>query len=188
MEKDTRRSGNDRRTRQEKTSLEKRHGPEQREVVKDYDHNIKIMKKIPIFHGLTDDDYLRILRICQKMIIKKDQIIIRRGEESNELFILLKGKLKVILSSTSFLTFIFPIGIVGEIGFFTGLRRSATVLASTESTLIRIHKHELFDLFNNNSAIGYCILLNAISDIANKLLADNEYIEELRNKKRTRKL
>lgn len=188
MNKETRRSGNDRRARQEETSLERRNNPEKREVVKDYDHNIEIMKKIPIFHGLTDDDYLKILQLCQKMIIKKDQIIIRKGEESNELFILLKGKLKVILSTTSFLTYIFPIGLIGEIGFFTGMRRSATVLASTESTLIKIHKHELFNLFKNNSTMGYSILLNAISDLANKLLADNEYIEELQNKKRTRKL
>ena len=93
-----------------------------------------------------------------------------------------------MLSSTTFLTYIFPIGIVGEIGFFTGLRRSATVLAFKESTLIKINKHEFFDLFKNNCALGNRILMNAISDLANKLLADNEYIEELRNKKRTRKL
>ena len=188
MEKEIRRSGNNRRVRQVKTSSERRNSHEHREVVKDHYHNIKIMKKIPIFHGLTDDDYIRILHICQKIIIKKDQIILRKGEKSNELFILLKGKLKVMLSSTTFLTYIFPIGIVGEIGFFTGLRRSAIISAFTESTLIMINKHELFDLFKNNYALGNRILMNAISDLANKLLADNEYIEELRNKKRNRKL
>ena len=185
QEEKIRRSGDIRRVSQEKTSRERRNSPERRKVVKDYDPNIEIMKKIPIFKGLTGDNYQNILHICQKILIKKDQILIRKGEESNELFVLLKGKLKVMLNNTTFLTFIFPIGTVGEIGFFTGFRRSASVVAFSESTLVKINKKELFDLFKKNCPLGNSILMNAITDLANKLLADNEYIDELRNRRRT---
>ena len=76
--------------------------------------------------------------------------------------------------------------LVGEIGVFTDTRRSATVVAVSDSTVIKIGKKDLIMLFENDSVLGNCLLLNVIQDLANKLLEDNEIIEDLRNKKRTR--
>ena len=52
MEKQNGRSGNDRRVHQVETSPEKRNSPERRNIVKDYEHNIKIMKKSQYFMDL----------------------------------------------------------------------------------------------------------------------------------------
>ena len=186
MEIEARRSGMDSRERQQQEASAKRQYPDRRELMKDPDKIIKLMKKIPIFHGLDDEDYKKIIRICSKKIIKKDEVICKRGDEPEELFILLKGQLRVMLSASVFLTYITPIGLVGEIGIFTGAQRTATVYASLQSTVIRIHKQELFELFRNDCSLSNHILLNVISDLANKLQEDNELIEDLRTKKRTR--
>jgi CRP-like cAMP-binding protein len=166
--------------------VEHRQGNEQRDVVRDADRYIEFMKKIPLFQGLTPDEYKKILHICSKQMVPKDHFLCRKGDESNELYILIKGQLKIMFRPTSFLTYISPIGLVGEIGVFTGVRRTASVLAVAESSIIRISKIELFELFRNNSVLGICVLLNVIADLSNKLQEDNELIEELRNKKRTR--
>ena len=184
MNKETRRSGNVRRINRVDISSERRNGKEQREAVKPYHDYISSMKKIPLFQGISDDAYFNLIQMCQIITIQEDQRIINIGEDSNELFILLRGKVQVMSDSTCILTYVEPIQLVGEIGFFTGMRRSATVTASTESTLILIYKHELFSLFDQNGILGNRILLNAISDLADKLLAENKYIEELRKKKR----
>lgn len=186
MENEARRSGMDRREQQQQDVSEKRNDPDQRELIKDPDKIIKLMKKIPIFHGLDDEDYKKIIRICSKKIIKKDEVICKRGDEPDELFILLKGQLRVMLSTSVFLTYITPIGLVGEIGIFTGAQRTATVYASLQSTVIRIHKQEFFELFRYDCPLSTRILLNVISDLAKKLQEDNEIIEDLRTKKQTR--
>jgi CRP-like cAMP-binding protein len=129
---------------------------------------------------------VKVVRICSKKVIPKDTVLCSKGDESNELFILLKGQLRVMLSSATFLTYITPIGLVGEIGIFTGAKRGATVFASLDSTVIRIHKNELFALFKNDCPLSNRILMNVIADLSNKLQEDNEVIEELRMKKRTR--
>ena len=91
-----------------------------------------------------------------------------------------------MLNSTTLLTYITPIGLVGEIGIFTGQKRTASVLTAVDATVIRIHKKELFELFKSDAILSSRILLNVIADLANKLQEDNELIEELRTKKRTR--
>ena len=107
------------------------------------------------------------------------------GEESNELFIMLKGRLKITLKGSTLINFIYPMGLVGEIGVFTDVKRSASVLAAEESTVLRIHKTELFALMKSDAALSSRLLLNVVHDLAAKLQEDNRIIEELRTKKCT---
>lgn len=186
MEKDSRRVGGDRRAQDLDKPDDIRNNPERRGLVKDPGRTIEVMKKIPIFQGLTEDDYAKLIRICAKKTIPKDEVICKKGDDSVELFILLKGQLKVMLNASTFLTFITPIGLVGEIGIFTGAKRTATVVTSVDCTVIRIHKKEILDLFRSNAILSTRVLLNVIADISNKLQEDNDLIEDLRNKKRTR--
>ncbi|MFC1607030.1 Crp/Fnr family transcriptional regulator [Candidatus Latescibacterota bacterium] len=186
MEKESRREGSDRRGQDLDKPDDNRSNPERRGLIKDPGRTIEVMKKIPIFQGLTEDDYKKLIRICAKKSIPKEEVLCKKGDESVELFILLKGQLKVMLSSSTFLTYINPIGLVGEIGIFTGAKRSATVLTSVDCTVIRIHKKEILDLFRSNAILSTRVLLNVIADISSKLQEDNDLIEELRNKKRTR--
>ena len=185
METAIRRQGMDRRISMIKKKHEHRN-KDRRALVNNPNRTIESMKKIPIFQGLYDDDYKKLILICSKKMIPKDEILCKKGEESLELFILLKGQLKVMLSTSSFLTYISPIGLVGEIGLFTGADRTATVVTSTDCTVIRIYKKELFELFKKNTALSSRILMNVIGDLANKLHEDNDLIEELRTKKRTK--
>ena len=186
MDTHMRRVGIDRRISIIKKKHEQRDKIDRRGLVKRPGRTIESMKKLPIFQGLYDDDYKKLILICSKKVMPKDTILCKKGEESLEFFILLKGQLKVMLSISSFLTYISPIGLVGEIGLFTGAERTATVVASSDCTVIKIYKKELFRLFKKNAALNSRILMNVIGDLANKLHEDNDLIEELRTKKRSK--
>lgn len=141
---------------------------------------VSILEKIPIFRGLTSQQGMKILGICVKKGYSKKAIVCRAGEESNEMYILLKGILQVTLSDGKELFRIHPIGIVGEMGVFTGERRSANVLVMNDSILMIIHKQELFKLFRDDSELGIRILVNVIRDLSKKLRKNNEIIEALK--------
>ncbi|MBT4485299.1 MAG: Crp/Fnr family transcriptional regulator [Candidatus Latescibacteria bacterium] len=188
MENGVRRSGTDRRKVQKEVVVERRQEKDRREVIKESLRIIGFMKKIPIFKGLIDDQYKKILSVCSKMPIQKDHFLCGEGDESKELFILIKGQLKVLFRGGTLVGYISPMGIVGEIGIFTDTKRSATVMASKDSTVLKVSKGEIFKLFKQDCVLGTRILLNVIKDLANKLQEDNEVIEELRNKRRTRVL
>jgi CRP/FNR family transcriptional regulator, cyclic AMP receptor protein len=185
VEPDMRRSGLDRRVKESEKTPDKRASKERRVAIRDAAKIIAFMKTIPLFKGFPDEQYLILLNICTHKLIKKDTFICREGEESEELFVLVEGKLKVLVRESTLVNFIYPMGLVGEIGVFTNHKRSASVLAYTDCVVLRFHKEELFRLIGRDPSLSQRLLLNVINDIAAKLHDDNDIIEELRNKKST---
>jgi CRP-like cAMP-binding protein len=143
------------------------------------EHTIEIMKKIPLFKGFSDDQYLKVQRICSRRNIQKDSYIYYEGEDSNDLYILLKGRLRIMLKGV-LLNVLFPICMVGEIGVFTDGNRSASVLADEDSAVIRIPKKDLFTLMESDTILANHLLQNVINDLVGKLQEDNRIIVELR--------
>lgn len=139
-----------------------------------------VLEKIPIFKGLTAEQSTKILSICVKKAFSKKEIICQTGDESNNMYILLTGLLQVTLSDGKELSRIRPINIFGEMGLFTGERRSANVSPMNDSIILIIHKQELFKLFRDDSEIAIRVLLNVIHDMAKKLRKNNEIIEALK--------
>ena len=182
MDLETRRSGIDRRNQLNEVMANSRKKTERRAI---FDYITKIrefVKDIPIFKGLNSEQVLKILNICSIKTYPKGHFVCQEGEESNELYIFIDGELKVVKGDT-FLAYITPYGLVGEIGVFTGNRRSASVVNTTKSTVIKINKNELFQLLKSDPDLNNCILLNVIDDLAQKLQKDNELIDNLINYK-----
>ncbi|MHB9029416.1 MAG: cyclic nucleotide-binding domain-containing protein [Candidatus Latescibacterota bacterium] len=185
MEQQVNRSGLDRREQEAEIPADHRQIPDRRANVRDGDQIIEFMKRIPTFNGFSDEQYRKILAICSRRDLPRESYLCREGEAADELFVLLKGKLKIMVHGSTLVTFMDPMGLIGEIGVFAGGKRSASVLAFTDSTVIRMHKEELRRLMESDPALSTQLLLNVISDLAGKLQEDNRIVEELRNRKST---
>lgn len=144
-----------------------------------YDQFITILEKIPLFSGLSIAEFGKVLSSCSHKTLHENEILFNAGDESYEIFILIKGQLQVILPDGKVLARVNPPGIVGEMGVFTGERRSATVVTASECIALVISKIGLMTLFNKDSTLGMSILLNVICDLSNKLRKDNKIIEYL---------
>ncbi len=156
--KENRRSGIDRRDLDSDASEERREGAERRVILCQQIEYLQILEKIPIFRGLTPKQASRILKICSKRNVAKDEIICSAGDESNEIYILIKGLLGISFHKGKELSRIKPVGIVGEMGVFTGERRSANVSAMSDSIILVIHKAEILKLFRYDSDLKTHIL------------------------------
>jgi len=174
-----RRSGSDRRKNQINLMSNLRSGKDRRILSENYLKFIRILEKIPIFKGLTVDQFQKILNICSKRTYEKNEKLCWIGDDSHEMFILIKGNLKVAFKNGKELSRIQNIGIVGEMGIFTGQSRSASVVAVTDSIALIIHKNELIRLFHEDFVIGIQILMNVIQDLSQKLRNNNVVLEEL---------
>jgi len=175
-----RRSGSGRRENQEGATSNQRSGKDRRILSENYLKFIKILEKIPIFKGLTVDQFQKILNICSKRTFEKNEKLCWIGDDSHEMFILIKGELKIAFKNGKELSRIQHIGIVGEMGIFTGQLRSASVVAATDCIVLIIHKTELIKLFHEDFIIGIQILMNVIQDLSQKLRNNNVVLEELR--------
>lgn len=152
-------------------------------MIKDSEYIIQILKKLPIFKRLSDYHYKKILNICSQKVLHKNQVVCEEVDKSNEMYILLSGQLKVIYRGKTLIASISPISLVGELAIFTGEQGFSSVIVSKESTVITLHKDELFDLLMSDRLMSYNIFMNVISELAKKLRKNNEIIEELRKKR-----
>lgn len=141
---------------------------------------LKVLEKIPLFQGLTPHQFKQVLHVCERRCFSANETLFRAGEESHGMFILLQGSLKVLLPDGKEISRIDPIGIVGEMGVFTGERRSASIVAITSCIMLSLHKMELLRLFRHDADLGIRVLLNVILDLSRKLRRDNEIIKDLK--------
>ncbi|MFC1490375.1 protein kinase, partial [Candidatus Latescibacterota bacterium] len=141
---------------------------------------IDVLQKIPIFRGLSFEQFKRILMICSRQILQKDEVLCKSGDASHEIYILIRGILKVTFNDGNEFSRIRPLGIVGEMGVFTGSKRSATVIASTKCTVLTIKKDELIKVFSSDPVLGMMVQSNVIDDLSLKMKTSNVIIEELK--------
>ena len=186
MSEGIKRDSVDRRQKNFHVEHDQRGGTDRRIVPSDSNTIIGFMKKIPIFKGFSPIQYKKILTICSKRPLLKNQYLCHKGEDSNELFILITGSLRVVVRENIVVCNINPLGLVGEMGVFTDSQRSASVIAEDESTVIKIHKNDLFELLSKDHSLSTRLLLNVINDLSSKLNEDNEVIEMLRKKRQSR--
>ena len=174
-----RRSGEDRRETDVPAPEGKRENNERREVLQGYNKIIETYSKIPLLKGLTNEQLLKMLRICSKIKTPGTHYLFHRGEESKAMYILLKGRLNIMLEGGEIWKSVSPFGCVGDMGFFTGTKRSADVITDTECILLQLNKGEIFKLFTNDKELHIKILENIVNELTYRLLTDRDEIEHL---------
>ena len=182
---DNNRSGMMRRQQQTPVSEEHRNNPDRRVLLKDSEGTLQRLRNISLFKNLTDFQLREMAGICAKKSYASQKKIYSIGEESKDMFILMKGKISITYNTGVEVQSISPTGTVGEMGVFTGEPRSASVIADTDCIALIFRKVELFKLFRKDTELWVKILMNTIKTLSQKLRKDNEVIEELMFKVRT---
>ena len=133
-----------------------------------------------MFNELNVEQIKKIFRICSIQNLAKDDILCHAGDESNHIFILIAGSIRATLKDGSQLSNISPLWTIGEMGVFSGERRSATVIADSECTLLTIFKTEFLKVFRNDPVLGKQVTMNINKYLSHKLRINQAIIEELK--------
>ncbi len=158
-------------------------GIERRELLKDPDRTMGRLRIIPMFEGLSPEQYMKLLRICSKKNYHRNERIFEIGEESAEMFILIQGRLQIMLGESLTIDDHGPSGMVGEMGVITGDRRAARVTALTDCVVLAFDREELLSIFRHDSELQIKVLTNIIRDLSRKALRDDETLNEMRRRR-----
>lgn len=103
---------------------------------------INLIKACKIFSMLNDVEIKSILNEFDRVSLDKDKFLFKKGEMSNSLYILIKGKLAIFIENenneTKFITEIEPGDAVGELAALSHEPRSFTVKSIEHSTLLKL--------------------------------------------------
>ncbi len=139
------------------------------------------LKSIPLFGGLDDAQVTKIYGICNYAHYEADEMVCRFGALSEDLFVLLDGRLVARSKAGVDIAYIAPIGVVGEMGMFTSQPRSADVVAFETSMGFLIGKKDLEVVWADEPTICRVMLENVVKILSSKLYDTNAEIEKLRS-------
>jgi adenylate cyclase len=105
----------------------------------------------PLFPGFTNDELMRLARVAGEVSIEQGEVFIHRDSVGDCLFVIAAGSVQVIGhydgAEESTLATLGPGECIGEMGYFTGGRRTASVRAIQRTELLRLSYHDLEECF-----------------------------------------
>jgi CRP-like cAMP-binding protein len=128
----------------------------------------------------SPEDWERLLAYAELLRYNAGDLIIRAGDNDRALFIIVAGKLEVLLPTERGefrrYSLIEPKSVTGEVAFVDGRPRTATVRAVTDGDLLRLSFESYEVLAARYPELGRAILLDLGRILAAKLRQASEVI------------
>jgi NTE family protein len=115
--------------------------------------------RIQIFRDLSDDEQKLIARRASRLDLKRGEVLVEQGAESDAIFVVLSGRFLVhVKSKKTPVAELASSELIGEIGFFSGEPRTATVTAARDSAVARLTRADFDEIVAANPKIYRVIL------------------------------
>jgi len=119
--------------------------------------NVEILKKLPLFRGLSNMELIQINKIIVRRTFLKGMVIIKEGDEGDSLFIIKSGAVKVTKKNKEgideLVVELGPGDPFGEMALIDRFPRSATVTANETSELLEIKEPHFTKLLSSHKEI-----------------------------------
>jgi CRP/FNR family transcriptional regulator, cyclic AMP receptor protein len=137
------------------------------------------IKSVNLFTAMKDEQIEAISRITMLKTYPKNYVIFQEGERGDALFIIVKGRVKVLLYGEDGREYILDVigtgGFFGELSLIDELPRSANVTTVEESELLIIRRSDFVRLLMENPAMT----INILKILSRRLRAADERIKGL---------
>jgi CRP/FNR family cyclic AMP-dependent transcriptional regulator len=129
----------------------------------------------------TASDWAKVFAHAEPLRVAAGLAVLQAGEEDRGLYLITEGTLGVRLprGETAFKMIEAP-AVVGELAFFDGLPRSATLVAETEVEAVRLDPDGFERLAASDPVLARTLLLDLARILALRLRMASDVIAELR--------
>lgn len=136
-------------------------------------HNVYLsLKNIPYFAPLTDNVLLELSGKARPVKFPKNTIILRQGDSSHSLHIILSGKVRVYVSDEEHDFVLQTQGsgsYFGELALITDAPRSASIMALEKTVCAIITQSDFMLWLNQHTEIVAAVLLRAMAEKVQQL-------------------
>ena len=128
--------------------------------------NPNILKNVPLFSSFSDQQLAALLPAVQHRRFPRGSYVIRAGEETDALYIILAGKAKVLIPDDDgnevILSVIGPNEFFGEMGLLDDQPRSASVETMEACEMLRISRSGFLSCLKDNFDAAMLIIRNLV--------------------------
>lgn len=123
------------------------------------DSLVTLLRKVPLFTGLDDRTLKTVSKLSRIETVRRGEVLIQQGDQSDSLYVVVRGRF-VVQTDERLIAEITEGGPIGELAFFTGEPRTATVVAGRNSQVLVLDR------------VAYNKIIQESPQIANDLLAE----------------
>jgi CRP-like cAMP-binding protein len=142
-----------------------------------------LVKGCPLFHEIYDEEVEQIIQTCDVATFKKGEAIIRQGEESSDIAIILSGSASVVIrdkyNKEKVVSQINAGELFGELVLINETRRTADIVAKEETNILIISYNDFYSFFNDNPKVFALMVLNVTRMVTTRLKSANNIINNL---------
>ena len=128
--------------------------------------NTQQLSSIRLLQDLPGTELEKIANVAEIRDVAAETVLFRQGEKLDVFFLLLAGRvfLNCRTGSGRFLTLseVGPGGSFGLSSFIAGTKSSATAVCTERSRMITLAGSVLWDLFQEDPALGYSVMLRVV--------------------------
>jgi sulfate permease, SulP family len=132
----------------------------------------------------AEPDALELIRRCERLEVKADEIVVRAGESADSMHFILDGRVGVMIAGDNGApTRVRSLGrctTIGEMGLVSHAPRSATIQAEVDSVLYVLGAQQFEAIKTENPMLGQKLLTYFVSVMAERLTFANRMISVLR--------
>ncbi|MFW5959539.1 MAG: Crp/Fnr family transcriptional regulator [Chitinivibrionales bacterium] len=146
---------------------------------------LEILQNVTIFAGVKNHDLESMCNRCEIISYPDQEVFIKEGVGSEEIYIITKGKVKVVLDVENDPLELLELGVghcIGEASVIGIQNHSASVVAEGEVELLVLSRRVLMDIYNEDLKLYSLIILNVARELARRLRSSDRLL--LRYKKR----
>ena len=130
--------------------------------------SVPTLAGVPLFAGADPDALEALASDAQPVRALAGEWVIRAGDEADDLFVVLRGRLRVVAEADGeerTLRVLGPGAAIGELALLTGSPRSASVQAVRDTTLLRLGRRGFVELIERDSGFAAAVARELASQL-----------------------
>ncbi|MEX1143573.1 MAG: ATP-binding protein [Anaerolineales bacterium] len=115
--------------------------------------SLQTLKKIPLFAGLSEEDFDRLCEMSHEKALEKGEVLFEEGNPGNQAFVIENGQVEILKASAGrevLLAVRGPGELIGEVALLDEAPRMASVRARSPAKLIAIDKASFDELLRSS--------------------------------------
>jgi CRP/FNR family cyclic AMP-dependent transcriptional regulator len=140
---------------------------------------VELLQKVSLFHDIEHDELDRLASLLSAKEVAKDAHIVRQNEPGDSMFVIARGRVKVVRLGDNgrevILTILKAGEFFGEMSLLDDMPRSADVIAQEEATVLVLKRADFAEHILKSPKTG----LNVMAELCRRLRRADEIIGNL---------
>ena len=117
-----------------------------------------VLRTVPLFAGLGDDDWVALGGRLTSVDVARGDVVFHAGDRGDCLYVVVEGKVKITRTTPdgreNLLAILGPGDLLGELSLFDSLDRTATATAITDLMLSRLDERDFHGYLDDRPAVA----------------------------------